>query len=65
MENIATEKQEQYIIDLYNRINGTRHGWLSQCKDLPLTQRMKKGGMTKAEASAIIRELQAELAAGN
>jgi hypothetical protein len=54
----ATKKQESYIIDLYNRKYGTDCGYLSQCRELPLTQREKRGGMTKAEASAYIRQLQ-------
>jgi hypothetical protein len=58
----ASEKQIDYILSLYNSIHGTRHGYLSQT-DLPLSQREKRGGMTKSEASALIDELRTQLAA--
>lgn len=57
----ATEKQVDYLLALYNRVHGTSHGYLSQCRELSLTQREAKGGMTKAEASAHIDELKAAL----
>lgn len=60
MGSIATDKQIDYIISLWNRVNGGRASFLSQT-DLPLTQRERNGGMTKAEASAIIDELKAQL----
>lgn len=56
----ATEKQIGFIISLYNRVHGTSHAYLYQCTALGLTQREKKGGMTKAEASAIIDQLKKE-----
>jgi hypothetical protein len=59
----ATDKQISYIISLYNQIHGTTHGYLSQCKDLLLTQREKRGGMTKAEASAHIDALKKQASA--
>ncbi|ARD42448.1 hypothetical protein [Actinomyces gaoshouyii] len=52
----ATDKQVDYIIDLWNQVNGASAKYLSQT-DLPLTQREKKGGMTRAEASGYIRDL--------
>ncbi|MGH3500284.1 MAG: hypothetical protein ACRDQA_05190 [Nocardioidaceae bacterium] len=56
----ATEKQQNYIISLYNQGHGTTHGYLSQCDQLPLSQRQKRGGMTKVEASAIIDQLKVD-----
>ena len=52
----ATDKQTSYIIDLWNQVNDGNAKYLSQT-DLPLTQREKKGGMTKVEASGYIRDL--------
>lgn len=63
MSATATAKQTSYIIDLYNQAHGTTHGYLSQCARLPLTQREKKGGMTKAEASSYISTLLKAVAA--
>lgn len=57
MGDIASDKQIDYIISLYNEAHGTTHAYLSQCAQLPLTQRQKRGGMTKAEASAFINRL--------
>lgn len=56
----ATEKQVNYLLDLYNKLNGTRFRFLSQT-DLPLTQRERRGGMTRIEAAAYISELRQEL----
>lgn len=56
----ATDKQIAYIIALWNRIHNRSVTYLSQT-DLPLTQRERRGGMTKAEASALISELKAQL----
>ena len=55
----ATEKQISYLLMLASKIQGTRVGYLSQITCTPLNQRQKRGGMTKAEASAIIDELKA------
>lgn len=55
----ATEKQISFIISLWNRANNGHATFLDQT-DLPLTQRQKRGGMTKAEASAIITQLKKE-----
>ena len=57
----ATEKQISYIVSLYNQVHGTTHGYLSQCDKLLLSQREKRGSMTKAEASAYIGKLQKQL----
>lgn len=57
----ATSKQQSYIVSLYNQARGTAHGYLSQCDQLGLNQRQKKGGMTKAEASAMIDQLKSEV----
>lgn len=56
----ATDKQIDYIIHLWNQVNDSNAKYLSQT-DLPLTQREKRGGMTKATASSIISDLLAEL----
>lgn len=56
----ATEKQVSYIISLYNKAHGGGASYLSQCVNLGLNNRQKKGGMTKAEASAIIDDLLAQ-----
>ena len=60
MTGTATDKQIDYILSLWNQINGGRAAYLSQT-DLPLTQREKRGGMTKAEASAIINQLKKQI----
>ncbi|WP_159626746.1 hypothetical protein [Actinomyces sp. zg296] len=52
----ATDRQIDYIIDLWNQVNDGDAKYLSHT-DLPLTQREKKGGMTKTEASGYIRDL--------
>ncbi|HET6699524.1 MAG TPA: hypothetical protein VFG88_10585 [Nocardioidaceae bacterium] len=57
----ATVKQESFIISLYNQVHGTAHGYLSQCDQLALNNRQKKGGMTKAEASTMIDQLKSEV----
>lgn len=65
MSQQATPKQIDHIIRLVNRITGQRFGYISQCDGhagLDLTQREKKGGMTKAEASAHIDALTARAA---
>lgn len=57
MGSLATEKQIDYILSL------AECKYLSQLYSLhgiPLTQREKSGGMTKAEASAIIDRLKAK-----
>lgn len=59
--SLATQRQVDYIISLHNQVHGTNASYLSQCHALPLAQRERKGGMTKAEASAHIDQLLAEL----
>ncbi|MBH5296177.1 hypothetical protein [Corynebacterium ulcerans] len=56
----ATEKQIDYLLSLWNRINDKDAQFLSQT-DIPLSQRQRRGGLTKAKASVIIDELLAEL----
>ena len=60
----ASQKQVDYIIDLANQLTGRHAKFLSQVDDVVLmTRREKTGGMTKAEASAHIRDLLARLKA--
>lgn len=61
----ATDKQIDYILSLWNRLNPSHTARFLSQTDLPLSQRQKRGGMTKVEASAIIDELKAELASKN
>ncbi len=58
----ASQKQIDYIISLHNQVYGSSAAYLSQCHELSMTQRERRGGMTKAEASAHITHLKAELA---
>lgn len=53
----ATAKQVEYIISLWNQVNGGTASFLSQT-DLPLTQRERRGGMTGPEASGYISQLK-------
>jgi len=59
----ATQKQIDYIISLYNQVNGTSATYLSHCTGLKLTMRERGGGMAKAEASRIITALKRQLGA--
>ena len=55
----STENQDSYILSLASEIQGRPLGYMSQITCIRLTQREKKGGMTKQEASAHITELLA------
>lgn len=56
----ATEKQIDYILRPWNKVNGGSARFLEQTT-LPISWRQARGGLTKGEASAIIDELLAEL----
>jgi len=53
----ATDKQISYLLQLAGKVQGDTIAYLSQVRCISLTQREKKGGMTKAEASAHIEAL--------
>lgn len=60
----ATQKQLDYILDLANQLTGRHARYLTQVDDVVLMSRREKtGGMTKAEASAHIRDLLAQIKA--
>ena len=59
MSKQASQKQVDYIISLWNQVNGGSASYLSQT-DLPLTQREKRGGMFSSEASRYIDQLKRE-----
>ncbi|CDP48189.1 hypothetical protein [Propionibacterium freudenreichii] len=61
----ATDKQIDYIVSLWNKLNPAPAARFLSQTDIPLSQRQKRGGMTKVEASAIIDELKAELDSKN
>jgi hypothetical protein len=61
MSKPASQKQIDYIINLWNQANGESASYLSQT-DLPLTQREKRGGMFSSEASRYIDQLKRKLA---
>lgn len=56
----ATEKQIDYILYLWNKVNGGSARFLEQTT-LPISRRQARGGLTKGEASGIIDDLLAEL----
>lgn len=58
--NLATDKQINFIINLWNEANDGSASFLSQT-DLPLTQRERRGGMTGAEASRYIGQLKKQV----
>lgn len=53
----VTARQENYILMLAGEVQGETVRFLSQVKCIRLTQREVRGGMTKSEASAHIKEL--------
>lgn len=58
MTTTATDKQIDYILALANEVTGRRERYLSGHRDtLCLSQRQCRGDLTKAEASAIIKDL--------
>lgn len=61
MGKAASQKQIDYILSLWNKVNGGTASFLSQT-DLPLTQRERRGGMTSVEASGYIDSLKAQAA---
>lgn len=58
----ASQKQIDYILPLWNKVNNGTASYLSQT-DLPLTQRERRGGMTSVEASRYIDQLKRQAGA--
>ena len=58
----ATDKQINYILSLAGRVNDTSaYSFLSQVPGLGLSQREKRGSLTKGRASEIIDDLLGQL----
>ena len=57
----ATEKQIDFILSLASRVQGSRVRFLSEVDAVWLSQRDRRGHMTKARASEIIDDLKSQL----
>ena len=57
----ATEKQIDFILSLASRVQDSRVRFLSEVDAVWLSQRDRKGQMTKERASEIIDDLKSQL----
>jgi len=59
--NAMTAKQEQFLLALCNQATGQAHRYLSQHRELLGISSSGMQRITKAEASALISQMQAKL----